>query len=207
MCRRVHCSPGRPPSLVGVDGDFLLQLPPWRTALILLFLSPCRVGQCPGPDRQEPGQAGSSPGWQAPAAALPTLHQGAAHPHPAGEAGTGGDVGRTEWEGRGSFARTGGSTDGPGAPQVAGDPVLDSAALQFCARKVSAVSGDARKALDVCRSVCAPKPSQAGPCESPWLPCTVVPMPGVPALPGTQGCPSPGVLWRWWSWRCEARPC
>ncbi|NWS25857.1 CDC6 protein, partial [Polioptila caerulea] len=31
------------------------------------------------------------------------------------------------------------------------DPVLDSAALQFCARKVSAVSGDARKALDVCR--------------------------------------------------------
>ncbi|KAI1230326.1 Cell division control protein 6, partial [Lamprotornis superbus] len=35
--------------------------------------------------------------------------------------------------------------------QVAGDPVLDSAAIQFCARKVSAVSGDARKALDVCR--------------------------------------------------------
>ncbi|XP_063261044.1 cell division control protein 6 homolog [Prinia subflava] len=35
--------------------------------------------------------------------------------------------------------------------QVAGDPVVDSAALQFCARKVSAVSGDARKALDVCR--------------------------------------------------------
>ncbi|XP_076212829.1 cell division control protein 6 homolog [Aptenodytes patagonicus] len=35
--------------------------------------------------------------------------------------------------------------------QVAGDPVLDDAALQFCARKVSAVSGDARKALDVCR--------------------------------------------------------
>ncbi|NXC32937.1 CDC6 protein, partial [Campylorhamphus procurvoides] len=35
--------------------------------------------------------------------------------------------------------------------QVAGDPVLDAAALQFCTRKVSAVSGDARKALDVCR--------------------------------------------------------
>ncbi|XP_010006899.1 PREDICTED: cell division control protein 6 homolog, partial [Chaetura pelagica] len=35
--------------------------------------------------------------------------------------------------------------------QVEGDPVLDAAALQFCARKVSAVSGDARKALDVCR--------------------------------------------------------
>ncbi|KAM9255151.1 cell division control protein 6 homolog [Cariama cristata] len=35
--------------------------------------------------------------------------------------------------------------------QVTGDPVLDAAALQFCARKVSAVSGDARKALDVCR--------------------------------------------------------
>ncbi|XP_062451710.1 cell division control protein 6 homolog [Rhea pennata] len=35
--------------------------------------------------------------------------------------------------------------------QVAGDPVLDSSAVQFCARKVSAVSGDARKALDICR--------------------------------------------------------
>ncbi|KAM6238662.1 cell division control protein 6 homolog isoform 2-T2 [Porphyrio hochstetteri] len=35
--------------------------------------------------------------------------------------------------------------------QVAGDPILDAAALQFCARKVSAVSGDARKALDICR--------------------------------------------------------
>ncbi|NXG14190.1 CDC6 protein, partial [Grallaria varia] len=35
--------------------------------------------------------------------------------------------------------------------QVPGEPVLDAAALQFCARKVSAVSGDARKALDVCR--------------------------------------------------------
>ncbi|NXW56475.1 CDC6 protein, partial [Eurystomus gularis] len=35
--------------------------------------------------------------------------------------------------------------------QVDGDPVLDAAALQFCARKVSAVSGDARKALDICR--------------------------------------------------------
>ncbi|NWR78950.1 CDC6 protein, partial [Centropus unirufus] len=35
--------------------------------------------------------------------------------------------------------------------QVAADPILDAAALQFCARKVSAVSGDARKALDVCR--------------------------------------------------------
>ncbi|NXA44299.1 CDC6 protein, partial [Eudromia elegans] len=35
--------------------------------------------------------------------------------------------------------------------QVAGAPVLDGSALQFCARKVSSVSGDARKALDVCR--------------------------------------------------------
>ncbi|KAM6368655.1 cell division control protein 6 homolog isoform 1-T2 [Pluvialis apricaria] len=35
--------------------------------------------------------------------------------------------------------------------QVAGDTVLDTAAIQFCARKVSAVSGDARKALDICR--------------------------------------------------------
>ncbi|NWJ01210.1 CDC6 protein, partial [Crypturellus undulatus] len=35
--------------------------------------------------------------------------------------------------------------------QVAGDTVLDGSAVQFCARKVSAVSGDARKALDICR--------------------------------------------------------
>lgn len=60
---------------------------------------------------------------------------------------------------------------------------------------------------------CVPqKLGQLGPCESPWLPCSRapvpgVPMPGVPALPGAQGCPSPGVPWRWWSWRCEARPC
>uniref|UniRef100_A0A673JCG4 Cell division control protein n=1 Tax=Sinocyclocheilus rhinocerous TaxID=307959 RepID=A0A673JCG4_9TELE len=35
--------------------------------------------------------------------------------------------------------------------QVSGEGVLDAAAIQFCARKVSAVSGDARKALDICR--------------------------------------------------------
>ncbi|KAJ8377377.1 hypothetical protein AAFF_G00261060 [Aldrovandia affinis] len=35
--------------------------------------------------------------------------------------------------------------------QVSGEAVLDAAAVQFCARKVSAVSGDARKALDICR--------------------------------------------------------
>ncbi|XP_064180557.1 cell division control protein 6 homolog [Anguilla rostrata] len=35
--------------------------------------------------------------------------------------------------------------------QVSGEVVLDAAAVQFCARKVSAVSGDARKALDICR--------------------------------------------------------
>ncbi|XP_067825303.1 cell division control protein 6 homolog [Heptranchias perlo] len=35
--------------------------------------------------------------------------------------------------------------------QVPGEKVLDDAAIQFCARKVSSVSGDARKALDVCR--------------------------------------------------------
>uniref|UniRef100_A0A4W4GEM2 Cell division control protein n=1 Tax=Electrophorus electricus TaxID=8005 RepID=A0A4W4GEM2_ELEEL len=35
--------------------------------------------------------------------------------------------------------------------QVSGEAVLDPAAVQFCARKVSAVSGDARKALDICR--------------------------------------------------------
>ncbi|XP_064380796.1 cell division control protein 6 homolog isoform X4 [Dromaius novaehollandiae] len=60
--------------------------------------------------------------------------------------------------------------------QVPGDPVLDSSAVQFCARKVSAVSGDARKALDVCRravelverdvrsqTVLKPRPGDASP--------------------------------------------
>lgn len=79
----------------------------------------------------------------------------------------------------GSSAHMGGSTDGPGASQVAGDPVVDSAALQFCARKVSAVSGDARKALDVCRSVRAPKPGGAR--------ASLVPV-------GLHGFPAPGCL-------------
>ncbi|XP_046899967.1 cell division control protein 6 homolog [Hypomesus transpacificus] len=35
--------------------------------------------------------------------------------------------------------------------QVSGEKLLDASAIQFCARKVSAVSGDARKALDICR--------------------------------------------------------
>ncbi|XP_028376092.1 cell division control protein 6 homolog isoform X2 [Phyllostomus discolor] len=35
--------------------------------------------------------------------------------------------------------------------QVCREQILDSAAIQFCARKVSALSGDVRKALDVCR--------------------------------------------------------
>ncbi|KAM4750027.1 cell division control protein 6 homolog [Anableps anableps] len=35
--------------------------------------------------------------------------------------------------------------------KVSAEGVLDASAVQFCARKVSAVSGDARKALDICR--------------------------------------------------------
>ncbi|XP_078080227.1 cell division control protein 6 homolog [Mustelus asterias] len=35
--------------------------------------------------------------------------------------------------------------------QVSGEKVLEPVAIQFCARKVSSVSGDARKALDMCR--------------------------------------------------------
>ncbi|KAM6939785.1 cell division control protein 6 homolog [Xenentodon cancila] len=35
--------------------------------------------------------------------------------------------------------------------RTADEGVLDASAVQFCARKVSAVSGDARKALDICR--------------------------------------------------------
>lgn len=37
--------------------------------------------------------------------------------------------------------------------QASVDGVMDASAVQFCARKVSAVSGDARKALDICRYV------------------------------------------------------
>ena len=29
--------------------------------------------------------------------------------------------------------------------------MIDSSAIQFCARKVAAMTGDARKALDICR--------------------------------------------------------
>lgn len=36
-------------------------------------------------------------------------------------------------------------------PQASAEGILDASAVQFCARKVSAVSGDARKALDICR--------------------------------------------------------
>ncbi|XP_012725325.2 cell division control protein 6 homolog isoform X2 [Fundulus heteroclitus] len=35
--------------------------------------------------------------------------------------------------------------------KAAAEGMLDTSAVQFCARKVSAVSGDARKALDICR--------------------------------------------------------
>ncbi|XP_014830276.1 PREDICTED: cell division control protein 6 homolog [Poecilia mexicana] len=35
--------------------------------------------------------------------------------------------------------------------KVSAEGLLDASAVQFCARKVSAVSGDARKALDICR--------------------------------------------------------
>uniref|UniRef100_A0A674MBN2 Cell division control protein n=1 Tax=Takifugu rubripes TaxID=31033 RepID=A0A674MBN2_TAKRU len=35
--------------------------------------------------------------------------------------------------------------------QASADGIMDTSAVQFCARKVSAVSGDARKALDICR--------------------------------------------------------
>ena len=32
-----------------------------------------------------------------------------------------------------------------------GNNILDTSAVQFCARKVSAMAGDMRKALDICR--------------------------------------------------------
>ena len=32
-----------------------------------------------------------------------------------------------------------------------GEVVMDRAAIEFCARKVSSVHGDLRKALDICR--------------------------------------------------------
>ncbi|XP_055366917.1 cell division control protein 6 homolog isoform X2 [Betta splendens] len=35
--------------------------------------------------------------------------------------------------------------------QASAEGIVDASAVQFCARKVSAVSGDARKALDICR--------------------------------------------------------
>lgn len=35
--------------------------------------------------------------------------------------------------------------------QVEGSSIVDVSAVQFCARKIAAVSGDMRKALDICR--------------------------------------------------------
>ncbi|KAL8175919.1 UNVERIFIED_CONTAM: AAA ATPase [Gekko kuhli] len=69
---------------------------------------------------------------------------------------------------------------------VSGEQVLDRAAIQFCARKVSAISGDARKALDICRraveivesdvkSQTVLKPLSG--CTSPSKPATDSPMP------------------------------
>jgi cell division control protein 6 len=34
---------------------------------------------------------------------------------------------------------------------VEGSKIVDVSAVQFCARKIAAVSGDMRKALDICR--------------------------------------------------------
>ena len=43
-------------------------------------------------------------------------------------------------------ARVGGREEGEGV-------IVDSAAIEFCARKVSSVHGDLRKALDICRYI------------------------------------------------------
>lgn len=43
--------------------------------------------------------------------------------------------------------------------QASAEGIMDASAVQFCARKVSAVSGDARKALDICRYVLLPAKS------------------------------------------------
>ena len=41
--------------------------------------------------------------------------------------------------------------------EMGGQVVVDRAAIEFCARKVSSVHGDLRKALDICRYVhCVP---------------------------------------------------
>ncbi|XP_002733203.1 cell division control protein 6 homolog [Saccoglossus kowalevskii] len=42
-------------------------------------------------------------------------------------------------------------TDRLNKTKIDGAPVVDPAAIQFCARKVAAVAGDMRKALDICR--------------------------------------------------------
>lgn len=52
----------------------------------------------------------------------------------------------------------------------------------------------------------------AAPASPAWLCCTGGvcaggARAGAGAVPGAQGRLSPGALWRWWSWRCGARPC
>ena len=48
-------------------------------------------------------------------------------------------------------ARVGGREEREGREEV----IVDPAAIEFCARKVSSVHGDLRKALDICRYVAA----------------------------------------------------
>lgn len=83
------------------------------------------------------------------AAALPSLQPGGAHGHCTGQACTG-KCGLCDSEFKLEPYRSL-LFNQSSSPQASAEGLLDASAVQFCARKVSAVSGDARKALDICR--------------------------------------------------------
>ena len=51
--------------------------------------------------------------------------------------------------------------------RLEGLDLFDAKAIEFCARKVSAVSGDARRALDICRRAAEIAQAKPNPCTFP----------------------------------------
>uniref|UniRef100_A0A3B3YS56 Cell division control protein n=1 Tax=Poecilia mexicana TaxID=48701 RepID=A0A3B3YS56_9TELE len=113
------------------------------------FMSSCRHCQRFGPDGSHPAQTAGSDSLSPLAAALRSLQPTGAERHHTGQTveGWSGSVGIT------SVSPCLGSSNWSSALvlKVSAEGLLDASAVQFCARKVSAVSGDARKALDICR--------------------------------------------------------
>lgn len=84
------------------------------------------------------------------AAALPSLQPGGAHGHCTGQT-CAGKCSLCDLEFKLKLIDHSYLISAASSSQASAEGLLDASAVQFCARKVSAVSGDARKALDICR--------------------------------------------------------